>query len=187
MLPLNLPIKQILQTLPYRTSQYTVLESSSRESTLLKCHFVIPVALNTPAWFDRGKRSTCNLWQVHRSYAPKAVVLGSAAAVGPAAVPFDTLMPPAVLGADTGVHCAMLRLGWFSVKVAASAMGPLRQCIHTSAQPGQALKRTWRSPDSDLDLGTVCGILLPFQDASWLAAGGPARGNAIPSRGQPLQ
>ena len=98
--------------------------------------------LLTSAWYDTEKGSTPGRWQVRRSYAPKAVVLGSAAAVGPAAAPFDAPTPAAVLGAETGVHCAMLRLGWFSVEVAASAMGPLRQCTHTSAQPGHALEKS---------------------------------------------
>ena len=131
------PIRQILQMLLYRTAQCTSLHSSSRDSTLPWCQLVFCINLLDMAG---GKGSSSGLWQVHRSYAPKAVVLGSAAAMGPAAVPFEAPTPPAVLGADTSVHCAMLRLGWFSVKVAASAMGPLRQCIHTSAQPGPALE-----------------------------------------------
>ena len=77
---------------------------------------------------------------MHSSYAPKAVVLGSAAAVGPAAVPLDAPMTSATPGAGTGVHCAMLRLGCLSVEAAAAAMGPLRHCIHPSAQLGQVLK-----------------------------------------------
>ena len=102
--------------------------------------------------------------------------------MGPAAVPFDAPMPPAVLGADTGVHCAMLRLGWFSVEVAASAMGPLRHRTHTSAQPGPALGNGIAHTRLR---SLICGPGVEFCcDFRMLAGGqltGPARGLAAPA------